>query len=873
MNSDFKYNKLTPMLRHYVDVKKNFMDALLLYRVGDFYEAFFDDAISISKNLQLALTGKDCGHDKRAPMCGVPHHVIDTYINKLVQNGFKVALCDQVEDPKKAKGLVKRAITRVISPGTIVDLESLDKKENNFLLSIFENKFGLGACFSDISTGKLMTFEIKNNPSISANKLIDEIEKISPSEIIINSNFSNKKVLNYLSLNKEILINKIDDNKDYERLSENVYKNLGKDNFKKVEKLRISLVAISNLLDYIYSYHKEKLAHINDIEILDISSFLQLDANTRRNLELHTNIDKKGKENSLFKLIDRADTVMGSRLLNQWLERPLIEKEKIDKRLDLVEFFFLNPNLSSKVSYFLDDIFDLERIIGKISYQRANARDFISLKTSIRNIPEFKNFLKGLDNKDIVSFSKNIPDVSNIYQILDKSIVDDPPILITEGGIIKEGFNDDLDNLKKASLSAENDLLLYENEEREKTGINKLRINYNKNNGYSIEITKSNLHLVPENYIRKQTLKNQERYTTERLEELSSLILGSSDKINSLEYEIFGEIRDFILSNAKTLQYLSKLISIIDSLNALSKLARENNYTRPKITRDNLIKIKDGRHPVIEKKLKENEFISNDTDIGEDNNLIQIITGPNMAGKSTYMRQMALIIILAQMGSFVPCSKASISICDKVFTRIGASDNISKGESTFMLEMNEVSNILKNSTDKSFIILDEVGRGTSSDDGLSIAMSLVDYLSKKKKAKTVFATHFHELTILEKKLDNVVNLKIDILEENDNLVFLRKISKGQSDRSYGIEVARMSGLPDEIIENAKIFMSKLDESDEIFKDSQVIVKSSMEDINKAEIEKIKTYADSININEVTPLEAINILNKLIGKIKEIWWKS
>lgn len=873
MNSDFKYNKLTPMLRHYVDVKKNFMDALLLYRVGDFYEAFFDDAISISKNLQLALTGKDCGHDKRAPMCGVPHHVIDTYINKLVQNGFKVALCDQVEDPKKAKGLVKRAITRVISPGTIVDLESLDKKENNFLLSIFENKFGLGACFSDISTGKLMAFEIKNNPSISANKLIDEIEKISPSEIIINSNFSNKKVLNYLSLNKEILINKIDDNKDYERLSENVYKNLGKDNFKKVEKLRISLVAISNLLDYIYSYHKEKLAHINDIEILDISSFLQLDANTRRNLELHTNIDKKGKENSLFKLIDRADTVMGSRLLNQWLERPLIEKEKIDKRLDLVEFFFLNPDLSSKVSYFLDDIFDLERIIGKISYQRANARDFISLKTSIRNIPEFKNFLKGLDNKDIVSFSKNIPDVSNIYQILDKSIVDDPPILITEGGIIKEGFNDDLDNLKRASLSAENDLLLYENEEREKTGINKLRINYNKNNGYSIEITKSNLHLVPENYIRKQTLKNQERYTTERLEELSSLILGSSDKINSLEYEIFGEIRDFILSEAKTLQYLSKLIAIIDSLNSLSKLARENNYTRPKITRDNLIKIKDGRHPVIEKKLKENEFISNDTDIGEDNNLIQIITGPNMAGKSTYMRQMALIIILAQMGSFVPCSKASISICDKVFTRIGASDNISKGESTFMLEMNEVSNILKNATDKSFIILDEVGRGTSSDDGLSIAMSLVDYLSKKKKAKTVFATHFHELTILEKKLDNVVNLKIDILEENDNLVFLRKISKGQSDRSYGIEVARMSGLPDEIIENAKIFMSKLDESDEIFKDSQVLVKSSMEDINKAEIEKIKTYADSININELTPIEAINILNKLIGKIKEIWWKS
>lgn len=873
MNSDFKYDKLTPMLRHYVDVKNDFKDSLLLYRVGDFYEAFFDDAITISKNLQLALTGKECGHDKRAPMCGVPHHVIDTYINKLVQNGFKVALCDQIEDPKKAKGLVKRAITRVISPGTIVDLESLDKKENNFLLSIFENKFGLGACFSDISTGKLVAFEIKNNPSISANKLIDEIEKISPLEIIINSNFSNKKVLNYLSLNKDILINKIEDSKDYEKLSRNVYTNLGMKNFKKIENLRISLIAISNLLDYIYSYHKEKLAHINDIEILDISSYLQLDANTRRNLELHTNIDKKGKENSLFKLIDKADTVMGSRLLNEWLERPLIEKEKIDKRLDLVEFFFLNPDLSSKVSYFLDDIFDLERIIGKISYQRANARDFISLKTSIRNIPEFKRFLQGLDNKDIVSFSKNIPDVSNIYKILDKSILNDPPILITEGGIIKEGFNDELDKLKKSSLSAENDLLLYENEEKEKTGINKLKINYNKNNGYSIEITKSNLHLVPENYIRKQTLKNQERYTTERLEELSNLILGSSDKINNLEYEIFGEIRDFILSEAKTLQYLSKLIAIIDSINSLSKLARENNYTKPKITKDNIIKIKDGRHPVIEKKLKENEFISNDTDIGEDDNLIQIITGPNMAGKSTYMRQMALIIILAQMGSFVPCKEASISICDKVFTRIGASDNISKGESTFMLEMNEVSNILKNSTDKSFIILDEVGRGTSSDDGLSIAMSLVDYLSKKKKAKTVFATHFHELTILENKLDNVINLKIDILEENDNLVFLRKISRGKSDRSYGIEVARMSGLPEEIIENAKVFMNKLDQSDEIFKDSHKIVKSSIDDIKDIEIEKIKKFSDSININELTPLEAINVLNNLIGKIKEIWWKS
>ncbi|MDU3152790.1 MAG: DNA mismatch repair protein MutS, partial [Anaerococcus hydrogenalis] len=633
--------------------------------------------------------------------------------------------------------------------------------------------------------------------------------------------------------------------------------------------LRISLIAISNLLDYIYRYHKENLAHLNQIEILEISSYMQLDANTRRNLELHSNIDKKGKENSLIKLIDKADTVMGSRLLNEWLERPLIDKAKIEKRLDLVEYFYQNTDISNKISFYLDDIYDLERIIGKIAYKRANARDFISLKTSLRNIPEFKIFLSKLDNKDIVSFSKNIPDVLNIYEILDKSIINDPPISITEGGIIKEGFNDDLDKLKESSLSAEKDLINYEKDEKEKTGINKLKINYNKNNGYSIEVTKANTHLVPDYYIRKQTLKNQERYTTEKLEELSNLILGSSDKINEMEYKIFGEIRDFILDNTKKLQYLSKLISIIDALNSLSKLAIENNYTKPTITNDNIIKIKDGRHPVIEKNLKENEFIANDTDIGEDNNLIQIITGPNMAGKSTYMRQMAIIIILAQIGSFVPCQSARISVCDKVFTRIGASDNISKGESTFMLEMNEVSNILKNSTENSFIILDEVGRGTSSDDGLSIAMSLVDYLSKKKRAKTVFATHFHELTILENKLDNVVNLKIDILEEDNNLVFLRKISKGKTDRSYGIEVAKMSGLPDELIENAKIFMDKLDEDDRVFKNSTNIVNNTIDDIYKIKVDKIKENIDFININELTPLEAMNVLSNLIENIKEI----
>ncbi|MDY3005487.1 DNA mismatch repair protein MutS [Anaerococcus porci] len=872
MNNEFKYEKLTPMLKHYVDVKKNFNDSVLLYRVGDFYEAFFDDAITISKVLQLALTGKECGHDKRAPMCGVPHHVIDTYVNKLVKKGHKVALCDQVEDPKKAKGLVKRAITRVISPGTIVDLDSLNKKENNYLLSLYENKFGIGACFSDISTGKLVCFEIRNKIDITGNKLIDEVEKISPSEILINSNFKNKKFREYLDLNPSILINKIDDNNNFEDFIQNVREHLGDINYSKINNLRIALVACSNLLSYIYKFHNENLAHLNEIELLEIDSYMELDANTRRNLELHNNIDKKGKENSIIKLIDKADTVMGSRLLNEWLERPLIEKEKIEKRLDMVEYLFSNRDVSEKITYFLDDIYDLERIVGKISYQRANARDMISLKSSLRNIPEFKIYLSNLNNKAYKDLANIIPDIGNIYEILEKAVVNNPPISITDGGIIKDNFNDKLDKLKLESESAEKDLLEYEVSEREKTGIKKLKINYNKNSGYSIEVTKSFINMVPKSYIRKQTLKNQERYTTERLEELSNLILGSSDMINELEYEIFNELRDFILENTKKLQYLSKLIAIIDALNSLSKLARENNYTKPIMRNDNIIKIINGRHPVIEKNLKENEFIANDTDIGEEDNLIQIITGPNMAGKSTYMRQMAIIIILAQIGSFVPCDKAEISICDKVFTRIGASDNISKGESTFMLEMNEVSNILKNATESSFIILDEVGRGTSSDDGLSIAMSLVEYLSKKKRIKTVFATHFHELTILENELRNVVNLKIDILEENNSLVFLRKISRGKSDRSYGIEVAKMSGLPEEVIENAKIFMAKIDDNksiSNISKSSKENIKETLSNINNKKINDIKSFCKNININDLTPLEAINILNKLIIKVREL----
>lgn len=870
MKNEFKYDKLTPMLKHYVDVKNDFKDAILLYRVGDFYETFFDDAIITSKALSLTLTGKECGHEKKAPMCGVPHHVIDNYAFKLVKQGYKVALCDQVEDPKEAKGLVKRAITRVITPGTITDMESLDNRKNNYLLSIFQNEYGLAISYCDISTGKLVSFEIKGLSSSIGKKAIDQIEKINPSEILINSDFNDESLRRYF-LDEELFVNYIQNPKDYMNRADLIRDHLGDDNLKKIKNMRLSILSLANLLDYIYKYHKDNLVHINNIDILEINDYMELEASTSKNLELSKNLNNNTKENSLLSIIDKADTVMGSRMISEYLERPLIDKGKIERRLDIVEVLFNDRILANNISNLLSDVYDLERLIAKISYRRANGRDFISLKNSIANIPQLKEMLISYEDTNISNIGENIPEVSDIFNLIDKAILEDPPIAISEGGIIKESFNDELDKLKESSANAQNSLIKYENEEKEKTGIKNYKIIFNKNNGYSIEITKSNLDKVPASYVRKQTLKNQERYTTEKLEEISSLILGGKDKINDLEYKIFQDIREKVLKNTIKLQALAKILATIDTLNTFAKISLENSYVRPKIREDNIIKIKDGRHPVIERNLKENEFIPNDTDIGEDDNLIQIITGPNMAGKSTYMRQMAIIIILAQMGCFVPATFAEISICDQVFTRIGASDNISKGESTFMLEMNEVSNILKNATEHSFVILDEVGRGTSSDDGLSIAMAIVEYLSKNKRVKTVFATHFHELTVLENELANVKNLKIEILEENNNLVFLRKISEGKSDRSYGIEVAKLSGLPDEIIDNAKVIMDKLSTDDFYDLDKKKEISTSMEEISKQKLEEVKKEASNIDINNLTPMEAINSLSNLLNKIGELWW--
>ena len=580
MTSKFKYENLTPMLRHYVDVKNDFKDALLLYRVGDFYETFFDDAIITAKVLSLTLTGKECGHVDRAPMCGVPHHVIDTYVNRLVKKGYKVALCDQIEDPKDAKGLVKRAITRVITPGTLTDMESLENKENNYLLSIFENEYGLAMAYCDISTGKLVGLEIKTLSQNLGKKAIDQIEKINPSEMVLTSNFDNEDIKKYLNLNNQIFINYINFTTDYENRVKTVNNYLGKDNLNKIKDKSLIIVALANLLDYIYKYYEEKLDHINNIEILKINEFMEIESNTRKNLELTRNLSTNNKENTLISILDEADTVMGSRMIHDWLERPLIDRDKINRRLDLVDGFYEDSILSRNVSNLLDSVYDLERLLAKISYKRANARDLISLKNSIKEMPKLKHVLADSTNNLIKNLGLNLPDVEDIYELINKSIVDEPPINITEGGIIKSQYDKDLDNLKEMADTAEDKLIEYESKQRELTGIKNLKVIFNKNNGYSIEVTKSNIDKIDQSYIRKQTLKNQERYTTEELENISSLILNGKEKINLLEYELFNKIVENILNSTLRLQSLSKMIANIDSLNSFAKIAHKYSYCK-----------------------------------------------------------------------------------------------------------------------------------------------------------------------------------------------------------------------------------------------------------------------------------------------------
>lgn len=854
-----KYNAsdLTPMMSEYLTLKKEYRDTILFYRLGDFYEMFFDDAILASKELELVLTGRDAGLDEKIPMAGVPHHSSKIYINKLVNKGYKVAIVEQMEDPALAKGIVKRSIVNIISPGTILDNDNSDIK-NNFLVAIYTVDSSYGISYADISTGEFKTTEILNDGNNK--KFIDFLVKLDPREIILNKKIDDKIFNNFVEINNIYLsyVNNPNTNLNTNlKYINSKIKNFSSNKFK--NKI-FSINSITILLEYIYLFKDYNLSHLDNIEYIHNENFMKIDAHTRENLEIHKNLTDNSTKNSLFEVLDYTNTPMGSRKINSWLEFPLINIEDIKSRLDKVEYLFDNRNISDTLSNYLDKIYDIERILSKISYRNANAKDLLMLRNSIEILPKIKSLINTIEDERFYSYKDKLDDLCDIYKLINNSIKEDSPNNITEGNIIKEGYNESLDKIKYNSKNGKKLLLDYELEQKNLTNIPKLKISYNKNVGYFIEITNSYLDRVPENYIRRQTLKNSERYITPRLNEISDMILGSQNEIIELEYEIFVYIREKISNNSNRIKSTADMISELDALNSLAKVANENNYTRPKFNDNNYIEIKDGRHPVIEKSLNLNEFIPNDTSIGLDNKIIQIITGPNMAGKSTYMRQVAIIILMSHIGSFVPANYADICIIKSLFTRIGASDNLAKGESTFMVEMNEMSNIIKYADKDSFLILDEVGRGTSTNDGYSIAKAILEYISLHNKSKTLFATHYHELTELENKLDNVENFKIDISEKNGDIIFLRKIVKGFANKSYGIEVAKLSGLPEEIIYRANQILKNTDyiltENEQL---NFVNFESSRNEMQK---DIIINEINSVDLNNMTPIQAIEFVNKL-----------
>lgn len=862
--------KLTPMMQQYVEIKEKNPNTILFFRLGDFYEMFFDDALTASRELEIVLTKRDCGGGEKCPMCGIPHHVADVYISKLVSKGYKVAICEQLEDPKKAKKLVKRDIVQVVTPGTIIDSASLDSSDNNYLMSVSIDKNIIGISYVDINAGLIKFTEINYKNNEEALKIVEnEIAKIAPSEIIFNDNFFNEaNIKPKIETSFGLVLTEVE-KYDFNKYVEIINKKLEIDILKEYKNKTGAILSLGSLLDYIYDYQEEELVHLKKINYYEINDYLDLDSHTIVNLELQKNLFSNTKKGSLFSVLDKTKTSMGSRLLHNYIERPLMDKEKILYRQNIVEGIFSDSIMQSKLTEQLKDIYDLERITGKLSYGKANGRDLNALKYSIEKIPKIKEIL--LNNKyiELKKLAEKLDDLEDIYNLIDKSIVDEPPVNITEGGLIKEGFDKDLDKIRNDRIIGKEKLVQYEIDEREKTGIKNLKIVYNKNLGYFLNVTKSNIKNVPENYVRKQTLTNSERYTTIELEKIQNMILGSESEIFDKEYEIFNEIRKTILENIVRIQKTSEVIAKIDVSNSLAIVALENNYIRPEINNFGLIEIFEGRHPVVEKSMDDIDFISNNTLIGSGNDDIQIITGPNMSGKSTYLRQIALIVIMAQIGSFVPATRANISIVDKIFTRIGASDNLYKGESTFMVEMNEMSNIIKNSTKNSLLILDEVGRGTSTYDGLSIAWSILEYISKNIKAKTLFATHYHELTDLENELDNVINMKVEIEEYNNEVIFLRKVVRGFADKSYGIEVARLAGMPKELTDRANAILKSIESKNNHEKIDLDKVNSFQIGFEDVKYDNFIKEIEEIDINLLSPMDAFSKLDELINKARNL----
>ena len=799
--------KLTPMMRQYFEIKENYKDCILFFRLGDFYEMFFEDAETAARELELVLTGRDCGLEKRAPMCGIPFHASNSYIGRLVAKGYKVAICEQVEETKFAKGIVKRDVIKVITPGTYTDSSFVEETKNNYIMTIYadldRNRCSLA--ITDISTGDFLATEGELEKGV----ILDEISKFNPKEIVLLDSLD-QELIKDITLTTPALISR----KSIEYFEENFEEVLNNQFGEKSNSLSLMVKKSSNaLVKYILDTQKISLTNINDIEVYSLVDFMTIDLSSRRNLELTENLREKSKKGSLLWVLDKTETSMGSRMLRRWIEEPLVNKEKITLRLNAVEELFKDLSLNDSLKEALHDIYDIERILGKISNKNANAKDLIALKTSIGKIPNVKGIIENCTSSLLKNYHNNLDDLRDIYDLLEKSIKEDPSLTLKDGDLIKDGFNGEIDELRLAKTNGKDWISSLENREREFTGIKSLKVGFNKVFGYYIEISKANYSSIPEGrYIRKQTLANAERFITPELKEIEEKLLGASEKLCSLEYDIFLDIRNEVENHIDRLKTTAKIIAELDCISNLAFVALENDFIKPEINENGETKIENGRHPVVEKVIPKGEFIPNDTIINKEDNQLLIITGPNMAGKSTYMRQVAIITLMCQIGSFVPASKANISVVDKIFTRIGASDDLAGGKSTFMVEMWEVSNILKNATENSLVLLDEVGRGTSTYDGLSIAWSVIEYICKNKnlRCKTLFATHYHEITKLEGEIHGVRNYSVAVKEVDNNIIFLRKIIEGGADQSYGIEVAKLAGIPDEVINRAKEILETLE---------------------------------------------------------------
>ena len=874
---------------HYMETKEQYKDCILFYRLGDFYEMFFDDALTASKELEITLTGKECGLEERAPMCGVPFHAVDSYISRLVQKGYKVAIAEQMEDPKLAKGLVKREVIRVVTPGTITSAQALDETKNNYLMGIvyIGEVFGLAA--ADISTGDFFVTEVG-----SERDLFDEINKFSPSEVVCNEAFFMSGVdVEDLKNRYHVVITALDSR----FFSDDNCRRILKEHFKVNHLAGLGLgdyetgvVAAGAVLGYLYETQKSNLEHMATIVPYHVGQFMILDSSTRRNLELVETLREKQKRGSLLWVLDKTKTAMGARLLRSFLEQPLIRKEEILRRQEGIQELNMSYISREEIREYLNPVYDLERLVGRISYKTANPRDLISFKNSLKMLPFIKTTHQEFSSPLLREIESDLDPLTDLCDLIERSILDDPPVSLRDGGIIKDGFSEEGDKLRHAKTEGKSWLAELEVRERDKTGIKNLKIKYNKVFGYYFEVTNSFKNLVPEYFIRKQTLANAERYTTDELKNLEEIILGAEDKLVALEYDLFCQIRDSIAKEVVRIQKTAKAIAAVDVFASLSVVATRNNYVKPSINEKGIIQIRAGRHPVVEQMIPDSSFVANDTFLDNGKNRISIITGPNMAGKSTYMRQVALIALMAQIGSFVPAEEANMCICDRIFTRVGASDDLASGQSTFMVEMTEVANILRNATRNSLLILDEIGRGTSTFDGLSIAWAVVEHISNTKLlgAKTLFATHYHELTELEGAINGVNNYCIAVKEQGDDIVFLRKIVKGGADKSYGIQVAKLAGVPDSVIARAKELVEELSSADITARAKEIAAGSQVPPAHKAlpkpdEVDMLQmslfdTVKDDDIIRELgelelarmTPIDALNTLYRLQNRLKNRW---